>query len=873
MTGPFKQLGRVLVENGYSIIPIPLGTKGPKVPEWQSLNIKTAEELAAFTEGTYSVERDGKTVNLPNVRSGDGVGVLTKHNPAIDIDCYDADVVEAMVKWCYDNLGDAPVRVGNAPKTLLMYVADAAFVKHTSARYYDPAHPELDPKRKGQRLEVLGNGQQFVAYHTHPETNKPYEWTQDWQTPVDVPAMDLTVITEAHAKAACLEFERLCDEAGWERIGDGSESESANGGQPFDPLAEILPPDETEDEVERVRDALNAISGDIASTYDYDQWRNIMFALKWTRWDCAEALARTWSESSDKHVTKEFNTVWRGAQKRDRGREITLGSLFKLAKDHGWVAPTKTDSPEEIKANYEKLIALVDTLKDEDNTRSAVQEIIVAMATITLSTSSEGQILKLIKSHTGDSIADLRRDLAKARKEHAKEESFMATHAGYAGNMIDRLESKAGVKPVGVEGMVYNYSEGKGIWKGTKIEDFSVQVANAFDGQENCSRRNDYIAVANHTYSVLADGKENFFNDAPVGLACKGRFYKVNKQGVIEKEELDSTHRQRVISPVVPKVGPTPLFDKFLDDTFAGDTDSEQRDLLQEVFGSIVLGLMARYEKVVLLKGPGRSGKGTIMKIIEQLVPEDVRSAVSPYNWDGEYYIANLAGKRLNVVGELPDDDPIPASAFKTVTGRDTLTGRHPGHRPFTFRNAAAHVFNSNHFIYTKDHSEAFYSRWLLMEFRNTMIGKEDKQITTLAQDIIDGELPQILSWALQGAKRLEDRKRFPTTKVQSRLMDEWRHRTSTLMEFLRDGDACYLGDSNLHWARRSDFYRQYTEWCRDSNRRPMGKIKLYDELVTIGGPLGVFAATKDGYNIIRGVTFDSAAWSGVEETPEEEDW
>ncbi len=870
MTGPFKQFGRSLVENGYSIIPIPSGTKGPKVPDWQSISIKTAKELEAFIEGTYNVEKDGKTVALPNVRTPDGIGILTKYNPAIDIDCYDEGLVADMVQWCYDNLGNAPVRVGRAPKTLLVYLADKPFRKHTSARYYDPSHPELDPKRKGQRLEVLGEGQQFVAYHIHPETNRPYEWTKDWESPLDIDAIDLPVITEAQAKAACEEFERLAELAGWERIGDGSDSESAVDGQPFDPLAEILPPDETEDEVARVRAALEAISGDIASTYDYDQWRNILFALKWTRWDCAESLARTWSESSDKHVTKEFNVVWRGAQKRDRGREITLGSLFKIAKDHGWTPPAKVDSPEEIKANYENLLALVETLKTEDNTRAAVQEIITAMATVALSTSSEGQILKLIKSHTGDSIADLRRDLAKARKEHAKEESFMATHAGYAGNMIERLESKAGVKPVGVEGMIYTYSEGKGIWKGAKIDDFSVQVAQLFDGQENCSRRNDYLAISNHTYSVLADGRENFFNDAPVGLACKGRFYKVNKDGVIEKEELDSTHRQRVISPVVPKVGPMPLFEKFLDDTFAGDPNNEQRELLQEIFGAIVLGLMARYEKVVLLKGPGRSGKGTIMKIIEQLVPADVRSAVSPYNWDGEYYLANLAGKRLNVVGELPDDDPIPASAFKSVTGRDTLTGRHPGHRPFTFRNAAAHVFNSNHFIYTKDHSEAFYSRWVLMEFRNTLIGKEEKQITTLAQDIIDNELPQILSWALKGAKRLEDRKRFPTTAVQRKLLGQWRHRTSTLMEFLMDRDTCALGSTDAFFTRRSDFYRNYSEWCRLSNRRPMGKIKLYDELDAIGPLLGVTAGIKDGYDVVRGVSFDSAAWV---EVPDEEDW
>lgn len=869
MTGPFLKHGAALVENGYSIVPIPSGRKGPMIPDWQDLRIADAAALEAFASGKHKAERDGKLVDVPNVKPADGVGIMTRNNPAIDIDCFDREIVDQMIEWCENNIGVAPIRVGRAPKALMVYVTDEPFRKYTSARYFDPEHPEVDPKRKGQRLEVLGDGQQFVAFHIHPETGRPYEWINDWQDPLELASVDLPVITAEHARLACLEFERLCEKAGWERLGDGSASEAVDADSAGDALAEILPPEETEAEVERVRAALDAISGDVASSYDYDQWRNVLFALKWTRWECAESLARHWSETSEKHVAKEFNVVWRGAQKRDRGREITLASIFKLAKNEGWDA-SRLVSEEELAQTFDELMEMVATLKDADNTRKIVADIIKRMAAVPLSTSSEGQVLKAVKAHTGDTISDLRRDLAKARKEHAKEESFMATHAGYAANMIDRLQSKAGVKPVGVEGMIYTYSEGKGIWKGTLTSNFAVEIAEAFDGQDNCSRRTDYLAIAQQAYSMLARGNENFFADAPVGLACKNRFYSVSREGVIEREELDSTHRQRVLSPVVPAVGPMPMFERYLADTFKGDKDNEQINLLQEVMGSIMLGTMAQYEKVVLLKGPGRAGKGTIMKILEQLVPADARTAVTPFNWDGEYYLANLAGKRLNVVGELPDDEPIPASAFKTVTGRDTLTGRQPGLMPFNFRNTAAHIFNTNQFIYTKDHSEAFYSRWILMEFRNTLVGREDVQIKTLAADIIRDELPAVMAWALKGAKRLEERGYFLTTSVHKRMMGQWRHRTSTLLEFLLDRDWCYLSENDRTFCRRSEFYQRYSAWCKESNRRPMGKIKLYDELTDIGAQVGVFLAVRDGYDVVRGVSFDSAAWTQVDGA---EDW
>lgn len=851
MSGLFKKHGHALVKNGYSIVPIPVGRKGPAIEDWQSNPAKTAEAVD----------------ELAQEHPKDGVGILTRETPAVDIDCYDKEIVDAMVQWCNDNIGEAPLRIGNAPKALLLFAASELFPKVTSARYYDPAHPERDPKKKGQRLEVLADGQQFVAYHIHPETGRPYEWVNDWQSPLDIEVLDLPAITAEHARLACREFERLAEEAGWERLGDGSATAAATT-DPDDALGELEPPEETEREVERVRAALKAIEGDVASTYDYDQWRNVLFALKWTRWDCAESLARTWSESSDKHVTKEFNVVWRGAQKRDRGREITLGSVFKLAKDQGWDA-SRTISEAELAATFERLMLLVAKLKETDNTRKGTQEIIEEMAAVPMSTTAEGELLKAIKLATGFTIGDMRRDLAKARKAHAKEESFMATHAGYAANMIARLEEKASVKPVGAEGMIYVYSESKGIWRGTQKDDFAVQVAAAFDGQENCSRRNDYLAIASQTYSMISEGGQDFFADAPVGLACKGRFYSVGKDGTIEREEIDHTHRQRVLSPVVPKLGPMPLFDKFLADTFAGDESNDQVLLLQEVMGAIMLGMMARYEKVVLLKGTGRSGKGTIMKIIERLVPKDARTAVSPFNWDGEYYLANLAGKRLNVVGELPDDEPIPAAQFKTVIGRDSLTGRSPSQKPFTFRNEAAHVFNSNYFIYTKDHSEAFYSRWILMEFRNSLIGHENKQIKTLADDIIEQELAQVLAWALQGAKRLHERGYFQTTQAHVRLMGQWRHRTSTLLEFLLDREVCHLDSTRGAFCRRAEFYAKYVTWCKESNRRPMGKMKLYDELDNVGTSVNVKTGIRQGADVVWGVSFDNAAWA----TDLDEDW
>jgi len=242
------------------------------------------------------------------------------------------------------------------------------------------------------------------------------------------------------------------------------------------------------------------------------------------------------------------------------------------------------------------------------------------------------------------------------------------------------------------------------------------------------------------------------------------------------------------------------------------------------------------------------------------MVPREARSALSPDVWSREYYLADLAGKRLNVVGELSDELPIDSAAFKRVTGRDELTGRHPTHRPFKFKNTAGHIFNANNFVYTKDHTDPFYARWLMMEFRNSMIGRDNEIDPNLAEKIIEDELPGVCARFLQGAKRLLARGHFQLTGPHHMLMQQWRHRSSTLMEFINDRDVCVRGDFRHVELSRASFYAAYSTWCRESNRKPLGKQKVYEEMEgSVVSSMGIrFAIKTGGVVLVRGLALRS---------------
>lgn len=225
MSRYFQQQGRSLLGNGYLIIPIKPGHKRPALSSWQHARLG-ASDLSSYP--------------------GHGVGVLCGQGAhpiaAIDIDTTDEALSTQFTNWCLDNLGVTCERVGKAPKVLLVYRAEhAGWGKAISAAYsrewvqgprglwYSEGFREVNASGKSKiehagqihRLEVLGNGQQFVAYHIHPDTARPYEWTDLLGGIEHVRADDLPVLTETQVRQAVAKFEELARTVGLEAMPAG----------------------------------------------------------------------------------------------------------------------------------------------------------------------------------------------------------------------------------------------------------------------------------------------------------------------------------------------------------------------------------------------------------------------------------------------------------------------------------------------------------------------------------------------------------------------------------------------------------------------------------------------------------------------------
>ncbi len=114
-----------------------------------------------------------------------GVGLRTGTLVGLDIDILDEDRAHQVHRLAEARFGGTLVRVGLWPKRLLLYRAEVPF-----------------RKLKSGRIEVMGVGQQVLAFGRHEITGRDYYWP-DGETPLDVPLEDLPGI-DAEAAAAFL---------------------------------------------------------------------------------------------------------------------------------------------------------------------------------------------------------------------------------------------------------------------------------------------------------------------------------------------------------------------------------------------------------------------------------------------------------------------------------------------------------------------------------------------------------------------------------------------------------------------------------------------------------------------------------------------
>lgn len=297
MTTPnyMAQLGATLVDRGFPILPIQPRSKKPgmyRQGAWHDYPKWSRHCERATTENEVDIWGDWPE---------SGIGIAAGRVIGIDIDVLDGEIAAKIEGLAKRLLGDTPaVRIGRAPKRLLVYRAAQPFAGFK----YPP-------------IEVLGLGQQFIAYGIHPDTGQAYDWPVE--SLADLNLSDLPAITEAQAREFAQEAYLMIPVA--------LRPKSLSVGRQAAGECAHLP--EQRGTFAAVEDALTYI---VNADLDYDSWVRIGMAIKGALGDTGWPLFERWSASSQKFEPKTTAQAWRSFAPQ----RIGAGTLYKLALDNGW---------------------------------------------------------------------------------------------------------------------------------------------------------------------------------------------------------------------------------------------------------------------------------------------------------------------------------------------------------------------------------------------------------------------------------------------------------------------------------------------------------------------------------------------------------
>jgi putative DNA primase/helicase len=780
-----------LIENGYR--PVPCVGKRPIPRDWTVTDFKP-EDFAR----TPSV----------GLKTGQGIAF-------IDIDVTHSEANAGIVsEWLRRHTGGLQ-RTGLAPKTGFLVASDIE-------RKAEVKLPGLGEKDK---IEVLSNGQQFIAYGVHPDTGEPYHWHS--LDPLDgffgvkdmLPIVSKAEIEDFLAWVA----ETYGTPKPLPKLSEQATHRSSSNGMPGDNAAARPCPDE-------VAEILTYIPSDCG----YADWLSVLMGLH--EWSGGSqqglSIADDWSAKGVKYKPGEVAKKWKGFDASGGTKWATVPALARAnganlsaiaSKYRGRSSKASSGQlcePNQQEAETRSFEELLAAAKGLGPGQIEDIEKIVAECT-SLNPMRADAVFRAIKDATRVSLGTIRAQLSQDRNPKLEP---------------DHLDlARMTLSEIGRENVIC--ADGKQIWRWqlrgvwTQQDDRAIKQA----VQQRLSREASIdvqAALVNGVTDVLKteifEQDHEFNRGNPETVNCLNGELELDAGGWQLRPHCREHYRTTQIPVAHDPTADAPQFQAFLWQVFRDDPDREEKTrAVLELMGYTLMS-HARHELFIMLIGPGANGKSVLLAVLEALLGSENVAGVQPANFDNRFQRAHLHQKLANIVTELKQGEVIADAELKAITSGEPATVEHKHKDPFVMRPFSTCWFGTNHMPHTRDFSEALFRRATILQFNRTFTKSEqDPQL----KDKLKAELPGILNLALNAyAHALVQGFTEPASSESAK--KEWRLEADQVALFV--DEVCHRDPEAR--ALSGDVFKAYTSWASDNGiNKTMSQKGLRDRLTRLG--------------------------------------
>jgi putative DNA primase/helicase len=229
-------------------------------------------------------------------------------------------------------------------------------------------------------------------------------------------------------------------------------------------------------------------------------------------------------------------------------------------------------------------------------------------------------------------------------------------------------------------------------------------------------------------------------------------------------------------------------------------------------------------EKCLIMHGSGRNGKGKLQEIWKYIIgPHNVSSVDIKGINDGSM-IFQTKNKLINFSYDLEDGQQLDTGVIKSAISGESMTVNEKYKPQYEMDFTAKLVIACNNLPYIKDTGFAIKERIHFLPFTREF--KQEERDIELG-DKLKAEAGQIFSWAINGLKRLQRRGHFDVPDRCKKANRSYMKDNDSISNWIEEDKIKQEGSK----CKRTDVWKAYKYYCRESNFKPIGKIKFYKQM------------------------------------------
>lgn len=281
-----------------------------------------------------------------------------------------------------------------------------------------------------------------------------------------------------------------------------------------------------------------------------------------------------------------------------------------------------------------------------------------------------------------------------------------------------------------------------------------------------------------------------------------------------------------------PDIGDAVEWLKFLDTVWDGTPDLIE--FLQLWIGYNLLDDTSQ-QRFVNLVGKTRSGKGTIAHVMTRLNGSANVAALELEGMEGAFPFEGAHGKKTLIMSETRIDRADVSTIVNRllqITGEDIVEVKRKYKPPLPTEKLPGRItVLSNETMKLRE--PVIMSRMIVLPMPKSFLGKEDPKL----KEKLDAELPAILNWALEGARKMLAGARLEQPEsgqaARDRQADDMMGPVARFAEEMLINTSETKGDA---WTANKNLYREFREWSdRRGDRLPVAHDTMIAELRKLG--------------------------------------